>query len=358
MKEREEKVAEGNGLTGAHRAALLIMLLDEEKAAAILRNMSERAVKRIIAAAKDLDPARVDDARKREALIAFLRAHQRGGFVIGDTRERFKKLLARAKGEDVEVEKLWREDAAEEEKKEKESARKQLADLRGLMYVSTLSDEEIAGLLEDETARVAAALLAHMGVEFSGRVLNLMDEEKRESIVERILTNEHVSREVAEVVADALREKKESLSAGEEEEEGDVGNIVKILGGLKKEARQRILSKIESKDPELAEEVKRRLFVFSDLINVDRRQLAELLRRVEVQQLALAIKGIPKELEEHILSGLSQRVRDQVVEERELAGKVPVSVAEEAREAIMAIAREMYTNGEIELEGGGQEYVE
>jgi flagellar motor switch protein FliG len=147
----------------------------------------------------------------------------------------------------------------------------------------------------------------------------------------------------------------ESAAASEEKRAAE---LAEMIASLDKESQERVLSRLSEDDPQMAAEVERAMFSFDDLMNVGARSMQELLRNVEVPLIAMALKGATPAVEKKFADNLSARARERVREEREMAGRVPMSQVEQAREEIMDIARRMYRQGDIVVETGDEQYVE
>ncbi|MFO8006455.1 MAG: FliG C-terminal domain-containing protein [Candidatus Brocadiia bacterium] len=337
-------------LTPAQKAAVLVMSLDDEQAAEVLKNMSESTLTKLREAAETLDVGQIGEQQKRQALRGFFVKQRGGAIFLGHPQQRFRRVLTRAMGPDG-VERLYEEEQQEEEEEEEKSPRE---------FLEELPPEQFAALLEEESPRCAALLLSNLPGEQAGRVLNLLEAEQREEIVERIVTGEAVSPEVAREVVMAFKQKLEEMGPESEaaSEQKRTEELADMLGSLDKESQERILSQMHQRDPDLAEEVERLMFGWADLLKVSDRSMQELLRNVEVAQLAMALKGAAQEMCDHMFKNMSQRLRERVEEEREMSGRVPVSQVEEAREETMRLARRMYREGQLVVEIGGEQYVE
>ncbi len=218
----------------------------------------------------------------------------------------------------------------------------------------------MARVLQTESPRSAAVLLSHLGGKKSGRILNLLDEEMREAVVERLIGGESVPGEVSERVIAAFKKKLDEMGT-----DGDVASdekrakeMANMIDALVPEVQERVLSRMAERDPEMAKKVEQLMFGFGDLLNVSDRSMQELLRNVEVTHVAMALKGAGPEMEEHFTKGLSQRQLERVAEEREISGRVPLSKVTEAREEIMKLARKMRQEGQLVVETGEEQYVE
>ena len=330
---------------------MLVMALKEEQAAALLRNMSDGSLSKLRKAAESLDVARIGNAEKRAALQGFLQRQRKGGFFLGDPDERFRKVLARAKGEEGlrQIYGGGAERAPEEE--EKKSAQE---------FIEEALEEQVAAVLAKESIRSAAVLLSKLSGEKAGRILNMLEQDQREAVVERIITSENIPPEVADEIIDGFRQKIEEMGAEGEmaSEERRAKELARMIATLDRESQDRVLSQIGDRDPELADKVERLIFGFDDLLKVSSKSMQELLRNVEVSQIAMALKGAPEQIHQKFSSNMSQRAQERVGEEREMAGRVPLSEVMEAREQIMKVARKMYREGDLVVEIGDEQYVE
>jgi len=340
---------EADRLTSAEKVAMLLMALEEDQAAAVLSRMSDTSVGKLCKAAESLDVTRISDEEKRDALHGFL-LRRRKGFFLGDPDQRFRKVLAKAKGEETSRQ-LFAEPSQEAAGAQEESP---------LEFVTNAPEDQVAAVLEKESPRCAAVLLSRLAGSKSGRILNMLEEQLRQAVVERIVSSESVPPEIADEVVTAFKEKLAQLGLRAEaaSEEGRAEELASMIATLDKESQERVLSQIHERDPELGEMVERCLFGFEDLVKVEGKSMQQLLRNVEVAQIALALKGATQEIQDHFYSNISQRARERVEEEREMIGRVPLSQVEQAREDIMKLARRMYREGELVVEIGEEQYVE
>ncbi len=338
-------------LSGAQKAAMLVMSLQEEQAAALLRHMSDSSLAKLRKAAESLDVAKIGEEQKREALHGFFLRQRKGGFFLGAPDERFRRVLARARGEDAV--RLMYEGGGEKEEKEGE-------EVSSLEFIQQAPEEQLAAVLARESPRPVAVLLSHLDGEKAGRILNLLEETQREAVVERIISTETVPPEIAEEVMAGFREKLEEMGPDAEmaSEERRAKELARMVATLDRESQERVLTQIAERDPEMGELVERLMFTFEDLLKVNTKSMQELLRNVEVAQIAMALKGAPDRIRDFFYNNVSQRARERVEEEREMAGRVPLSEVEAAREEIMKQARRMYREGDLVVEMGDEQYVE
>lgn len=348
---------------------MLVSALDEKRAKKVLEQMSQDSIRALRNAADELRSAEIGRREKLATVASFLRDQRGSPFFVGDPRTRFDKMLNEAVEQRERVENRAAEqqesqakaEAAEEANNEQEDNGSVITE-KLEKSIQEAPKEDVAALLNEESVRCAAVILSVLPGDMSGELLNLLDDEKREQIAQRLLTMgqvpEAIRQEVTQGFQERLREAQFGGSATSEEERLD--RLANMVSGLESDSQKRVLEKMQERDPELAEQIERRIFAFKDLVHVERKSLQDLLGRVDASTIAIAIKGAPDEVEERILDNLSQRVLEQVNEERELAGSVPVSDANEARDEIMQIAREMDREGALNYSSGAgeEEFVE
>lgn len=339
-------------LNNAQKAAMLVMSLEEDQAAELLKHMSDGTVAKLREAADRLAAGKIGDKEKRQALLGFFQHKRKGSFSVGNADERFRRVLEQAKGKET-VRRLYSE-AAEDAT--------QLAppEKSPLEYINEFPEDQMAKVLQKESPRCAAVLLGRLDGKKSGRILNLLEEDTREAVVERLINGEVVPAEVGERVLAAFKKKlvdaSSDAAAGSEEKRAK--ELAGIVGALAPAAQDKILTRMVERDPDMALKVERLMFGFGDLMSVNERSMQDLLRNVDVAQVALALKGATADMQKHFSKGLSERQLERVAEERQMSGRVAMSKVEEAREEIMKLARKMRREGQLVVETGEEQYVE
>ncbi len=338
-------------LTSAQKAAMVVMSLDEDQAAALLKHMSEKALAKLHEAAESLNVAQFSNEEKKKALHGFFLRQREGGMFLGDPDERFRRALIKAKGEEG-AQRIYRGVDIERDTGPTYNS--------PIEFINHAPEDQVASVLQNESPRCCVVLLSSLPADKSGRILNKLEVDKREAIVERLLASETASPEIAEQVLLGFREKLEELAtkSATRNEEQRAKDMANVINNMDKESREKVLTRTRERDPEMADRLERLMFPFEGLLKVGGRSMQELLRKYDDNVLALALKGAPKDLLDHFFSNMSQRVRERIEEQMQVVGRVAMSQVLEAREEIMKVARKMYRDGELEVELGGEEYVE
>ena len=338
---------------------MLVSALERRTASRVLETMSDKSLQALRQAAERLEPGRISRREKLETVASFLRDQKGAPFLLDSPRNRFRQQLDQAlekrgsePGQKQAKAETKKNELIEEKKDEQLEITKRIEE-----SIREAPTNDVAALLGQESVRCAAVLLSALPGDMAGELLNLLEPEKREHIAQRLLTMgqvpEAITEEITRSFQERLHESKFGASSTTEEERLD--RLAEMVSGLEGDSQKRILERMQERDPELAEQIERRIFAFEDLVHVEKRSLQNLLGRIDSATIALAIKGASTEVEEAITDNLSKRVLEQVNEERELAGSVPVSEAMEARDEIMRTAREMDREDALDFASGKQE---
>ena len=222
------------------------------------------------------------------------------------------------------------------------------------------SQDVDAGLLKQqimgEHPQTIAMILAHLPPEKASEVLAAMPDDKKGDIAIRIVKLGQVPLEIVREVDRTLKSELSQVQASAAEI-GGIDAVVGILNNLDRASEDIIMETIEEEHAEMANEIREKMFVFEDLAKVDDRGMREVLKKVENQQLALAMKTASEEMKQKILGNLSQRASEMLMEDLEVMGPVRLTEVEEAQQAIIRAAKELESDGTIVLGGKGKEDV-
>lgn len=227
----------------------------------------------------------------------------------------------------------------------------------GLKALQELSADRLAEMLGGESPQVIAFVLVHLPPATAAEVLAMLPDELRAEVGVRMATLRDFSplvvEEMGRLAEEVLRQARGTmrLSRG-------VEFMVEVMNNLEESKAQMVLQRLEQQDPALAEEIRKRMFVFEDLLKADDRGLQNLLRQVDTKALATALKVASEELKEKIFRNLSQRAAQALREEMEVLGPVRVSQVEAAQQEIIALARKLEQEGQLIVARGGMEFVE
>ena len=188
-------------------------------------------------------------------------------------------------------------------------------------------------------------------------ILGGLPAEDRSDVAKRIATMDRTSPEVLREVERVLEKKLSTLSSEDYTSAGGVESIVEILNLVDRSTEKTIIETLEEDDPELAEEIKKRMFVFEDIVLLDDRSIQRVVREVEGNELAKALRGVDAEVQDKIFKNMSKRAAQTLKEEMEYLGPIRLKDVEETQQKIVAIIRKLEDQGEIVVARTGEDEV-
>jgi flagellar motor switch protein FliG len=223
-----------------------------------------------------------------------------------------------------------------------------------LQQLEALTPKQLATTFRKEHPQIVAVILALLSPSKAAKVLKYLPSDFRLEVVKRMAKLETISVDRIKLLAESfLRELK--VTAGEEIKVDGTKQAASVLTSLDKYTAEEILAQIESEDPELAERIRDKMFTFEDIVKLDDRAILEILKTVDKQTLALALKDAPKEILDKFLRNMSKRAAQIFLEDMEAMGKVRKSEILRARRQIVKIIKRLIEQGLIVLEEGGEE---
>ncbi len=218
---------------------------------------------------------------------------------------------------------------------------------------------EIAPHLRDEHPQTVALILAHLPPKFAARVLEGLELGVQSDVALRIATLDRTSPDVIARVEEALQSRLGNLARSRDSEQGGVKDLASMLNNADRHTEQSILGALEERDAELAERVRELMFVFEDIVTLDQRAVQEILRQVDMKQVAVALKGVGDDVRETVERILSERARESLSEEIELLGPVRIREVEAAQGEVVRRIRQLEDEGVIDIERAGEdEFIE
>ena len=329
-------------LTGINRAAILLICLGEEAAAKIFEELSDEEIRQVTRAMAAIDhiPMQI----KEKVLENFRKSQQdfNGLFIKGHD---FAKKSLESLAIDERSQYLLDQFISGTESKSLET-------------IALMHPRMVAGLLEKEHPQTIALVLATQHVSHASEILAQLPENLRADIVYRIAKIEKVSPEVIGRIEDALQREIGLVAGREQKQVGGIDKVVELLDNMKNNMDAEILEALEETDPELTEEIRKKMFTFEDLIALDGRSLQLILREVNNDSLTMALKTASDEMKEKIFANMSSRAADMIKDDLEAMGPVRLSEVEMMQQSIVKIAMKLEEEGKLVLgTGGGDQLV-
>ena len=214
---------------------------------------------------------------------------------------------------------------------------------------------QLSTFLADEHPQTIALVLAYLEPQTAAAVISNLPPELRPEVAERLATMGSTPPDVIRRVEAVLQRKLSSIASQELSAAGGVKSLVEVLQWVDRNTERAIFDYLNDTNPELAEEIRKLMFTFEDLLQLDDRAIQQVLKEVDMKELALALKGASDALKEKIFRNMSERAVNMLKEEIEFMGPVRVRQVEEAQQRIVSIVRRLEEAGEIVISRGGEE---
>jgi flagellar motor switch protein FliG len=225
--------------------------------------------------------------------------------------------------------------------------------------VAGVQSKDLANILQEEQASVAALLLGLMPAEKASEIVGFFEADFRTSVIKRLSSPRDADAETMQRIEAAFMKRVTGISTGAEMmAESQIGGpemVASLLKTSKSEVKDEVMEQIEADEPEAAEKIRELIFTFDDLGALSDDDIQKVLREVSMDKLVVALKKCESAVREKLTSNLSKRARENLQEEEELLGKVKLSEVETEQKNIVAIVESMADAGEISVGGGGEE---
>lgn len=328
--------------TGKEKAAMLLITLGPEKSAEIFKHLKEEEIEQLtleIANIRTVTPEEKEKILEEFYQICLAQEYiAEGG--IGYAKEILEKALGSQKALDI-INKLTVS-----------------LQVRPFDFVRKTDPSQLLNFIQKEHAQTIALILAYLKPQQSAVVLSALPQDKQADVARRIAIMDRTSPEVIKEVERILEKNLSSLVTEDFTAAGGVQSIVDILNSVDRGTEKYIMETLEIEDTDLAEEIKKRMFVFEDILTLDNRSIQRFLRDVDNNQLAIALKGATEEVQNIIYSNMSKRLGEMIREDIEYMGPVRLKDVEEAQQKIVNVIRKLEDAGEIVISrGGGDEII-
>jgi len=225
---------------------------------------------------------------------------------------------------------------------------------RSLEALELVDARTLSNFLVNEHPQTVAVILAHLESEKKCDVLKKLPEGIQTEVVLRIANLDFIQPSLIAQVDEVLKQELATLGSIDTQQLGGIQPIADMLNVMDKANESSIMSRVEEKDPQLAEEIRKLMFVFDDLVYVDDKGMQTILKEVANEKLVMALKTAPDEVKDKIFANLSKRASDLLKEDLESTGPVRLSEVEGAQQEIVNVARRLEAEGKIIISRGGE----
>ena len=329
-------------LTGLQKSAILLITLGPEKSANIFRHLKEEEIEELTL---EIANTRSITTQMKEAVIEefyqVCLAQQyiaEGG--IGYAKELLEKALVTEKAMSV-IGKLTAS-----------------LQVKPFEFVRKTDASQLLNFIQDEHPQTIALILSYLSPMQSSLIISALPPERQADVAKRIAMMDRTSPDIIKEVEKILESKLASLVNQDYTIIGGVDAVVDILNSVDRGTEKHIMETLEIEEPELADEIRKKMFVFEDILLLDDRSIQRVLRDVDNNDLAVALKSANEQVQTAIFNNLSKRLAAMIREDMEFMGPVRMKDVEEAQQKIVNIIRKLEDSAEIVISrGGGDEIV-
>ena len=322
-------------MTGIEKSALLLNVLGNQVTSQIFKKMKDNDVKRLVSAMGQV--TKVPITTVRQVLEAF----------YSEISEEDNLIFGHAHGRDFVLSTLGEERA--------KTVLGQLAVVEGARTLEALElvdSRTLANFLINEHPQTIALILAHLESNKKCDVLRKFPDHIQTEVVLRLANLDYISPSLIAQVDEVLKQELATLGSIDTQQLGGVQPIAEMLNVMDKASEQNIITHVEEKDPQLAEEIRKLMFVFEDMVYIDDRGMQLLLREVPNDQLVVALKTAPEEIKDKIFRNISARAAELLREDLDATGPVRVADVEAAQQEMINIAKRLELEGRILISRG------
>ena len=334
--------ASEGGIKGVQRAAILLISLGPERSAGIFKHLKEEEIEELtleIANTRSVTPQVKEEVINEFYEVCLAQQYiAEGG--IGYAKDLLEKALGAEKAMDV-IGKLTAS-----------------LQVKPFEFVRKTDATQLINFIQDEHPQTVALILSYLVPQQAAQVVSALPPEKQADVARRIAVMDRTSPEIIKEVEKVLESKLASLVNQDYTIIGGVDAVVEILNTVDRGTERHIMETLEVEAPELAEEIRKKMFVFEDILLLDDRAIQRVLRDVENNDLSVALKNANEEVKNAIFNNVSKRLAVMIKEDMDFMGPVRMKDVEEAQQKIVNIIRKLEDSGEIVISrGGGDEIV-
>lgn len=329
-------------ISGTQKAAILLIALGPEKSATIFKHLKEEEIEELtleIANTRSVTPQ-----VKEEIINEFYEVCLAQQYIAEGGINYAKELLEKALGSEKAMDVIGRLTAS--------------LQVKPFEFVRKTEPAQLLNFIQDEHPQTIALILSYLSPLQSAMVLSSLSPDRQADVVKRIAMMDRTSPDVIKEVERILESKLSNLVNQDYSIVGGVDAVVDILNTVDRGTEKHIMETLEIEEPEMADEIRKKMFVFEDILLLDDRAIQRVLRDVDNGDLAMALKGANEEVQNVIFNNMSKRLAVMIREDMEFMGPVRMKDVEEAQQKIVSVIRKLEDSAEIVISrGGGDEIV-
>lgn len=330
-----------NDLTPKQKAAVLMISLGSDTSAEIMKHLSEEEIEQLTLEIANV--RKVESEKREEVIEEFHQMAVAQDYISQGGINYAKEILERALGSQKALEVIERLTSS--------------LQVRPFEFMRGTDPGQVINFIQNEHPQTIALILAYLPPDQASLILSSLPSEKQADIARRVAVMEATSPEVIKDIEKILERKLSSVMTQDYTQAGGIESVVEVLHNVDRATEKTIIETLETQDPELAEEIKKRLFVFDDIIHLDDRSIQRVIREVEQKDLTMSLKVAGDEVKERLFNNMSKRMSQLIQEEMDYMGPVRLRDVEEAQQKIVNVIRNLEESGEIIIARGKEDDV-
>ena len=326
-------------LTGRQKAAIFLVTLGADVSSEIFKHLREDEIEQLTFEIARLDKIEPDE--KDRVLQEFQELMMAQGFISMGGIDYAREVLERALGTQKAIDIVNRLTSS--------------LQVRPFDFIRRTDPSHLLNFIQGEHPQTIALILAYLDPNKGAQILSGLSHQIQADVAKRIAIMDRTSPDVLREVERVLERKLSTLASEDYTSAGGIDAIVEVLNNVDRGTEKIIIEALEEEDPELAEEIKKRMFVFEDIVLLDDRSIQKVLREVDSQDLAKALKGVDAEVQEKIFRNMSKRASSLLREDMDFMGPIRLRDVEESQQKIVNIIRKLEEAGDIIVARAGEE---
>jgi flagellar motor switch protein FliG len=331
-----------SGLNGRQKAAILLITLGPEKSAQIFKHLKEEDIEQLtleIANMRTVSPEEKESILNEFYQVCLAQEYiSEGGIAYA------KEILERALGGQKALDVINKLTAS--------------LQVRPFDFVRKADPSQILNFIQGEHPQTIALILAYLKPQQAATIVSALPQDKQADVARRIAIMDRTSPDIIKEIERVLERKLSSMVTQDYTMAGGLTAIVDILNSVDRGTEKYIMESLEVQDTDLAEQIRKRMFIFDDIITLDSRSIQRVIREVENGDWALALKSASEDVQKAVFSNMSKRLAEMIKEDMDYMGPVRLRDVEEAQQKIVNVIRKLEDAGEIVISrGGGDEII-
>jgi len=328
-------------LSGKEKAAILLISLGPENSAEIFKHLSEEEIEELTLQIANM--RMVSSNEKKEVIEDFYQLALAQEYISEGGINYARDILERAVGPNKAVDIISRLTSS--------------LHVRPFEFIRKADPNQLLNYIQNEHPQTIALILSYLNPGQAAQILANLPPEKQGEVTRRIAIMDRTSPEVVKEIEKVLESKFSSMLSQDFTTTGGIQTTVDILNAVDRGTEKFIMEELDIRDAELSEEIRRRMFVFEDIVSLDNRSIQRIIREIDNSQWAIALKGASEEVKEVVFANMSKRLVEMIKEDIEFMGPVRIRDIEEAQQNIVNIIRKLEEDGEIITPRGGDEII-